>query len=163
MFPAITITAVTDTAGLNELVKTPEIWAALSDDSKPEPIELTLAAEEFLLEAALDGKRIGYFYLVPSNLGYTVHTIFGPEHRGALALAAAKAAQKFAFCELGIEYLWSYVLGNNPKAGVFAQLAGFRKVGEQEHPATVNGVKVMCVYYERSKLSWILEYACANR
>lgn len=159
MFPTLTITLATNTDGLNELTADPAIWKDISDDSRPTPEQFFLNSGEFLLEAALGGERVGYFYLVPTGLGFLVHTIFGEKYRGTVALAAAKKAQRFAFEELGIEYLWSYVLDSNPKAGVFAQLSGFQKVGEREHAHTVEGVRVMCTFYERSKLRWSMEYA----
>jgi len=142
----IILLPTTDAPLMTALIKLPEVWAAVTDDSSPKLDEVTIAPRvadvrnRFLL-VLVNGKVAGFFMLMYLSPGiYEFHTVLLGICRGALAISAAKMAIDWMFANTPALMLLAWCADYLPQTLVAALAVGGKKLGYVPNVIMKNGL-----------------------
>lgn len=155
----ITVEKSKDVPLLNSILRDPEAFAGMIDDScSLDPSEVDAAKivdNATFLVASEDGDPLGCFMFVPKEEErMEAHTVLLDNCRGSRALDAAKKAIKWIFSKTGCQEIVSYAWSDAPQLLWFARKLGFIRTGQKPYQATRHGKKVSVVNLSLTRLSW---------
>lgn len=137
------LTEIRDVETLNAIIRHPDIYPEVSDDSSPKPENFTmetLTADPLNLFylVTLGGETCGFFAFLHGEL----HTSMLRLCRGRMAVTAGRMAVD-KFQREHIQPITSFAWEEEPHTLWYANALGFSRTGEKSiHPFTRNGQKL---------------------
>jgi hypothetical protein len=131
---------------MTKLVKMPDIWERISDDTSPRINEISFESRvaddrnKFLL-VLLNGTVAGFFSILNMTPGvYEVHTVLLDSCHGSLAVTAVKMAMDWMYANTNALMLTTFCPDYLPQALTMALACGGKKLGYVPNVIMKNGL-----------------------
>lgn len=147
----ITVELTADISFIHELMRSPDIYPFIGDDSSPKDpndLDATHYLADCINLAVLDNdKRVGVFVLSKNGLKVEAHTLLSHECRGKKAVQAIKAAIDWVLLNTQYEEITTYSFSDDPKVSWLARFVGMKEISRSIHPVTRNGLTVEKIHF----------------
>lgn len=159
--PEVAVRPSRDLKFFDSVLRNPEVYAGIADETTPPIDEITLAAlvrnpHNLFLEITVAGEKAGFFALLAKAAGiYEVHTNLLPRHHGSPALQAAKVGMDWMFLMTDATILSSFAWSSSPAAAWIARAAGMKLDGRRPYPHRVAGAQVDIGIYSIDVHEWL--------
>lgn len=142
----ITLVPTNDIEFVHEIMRNPDVYPNIRDDSNPEnPNDFD--ASEYIkrsvcLKVLMDSHPVGVFVFYVTGFKYEAHTLLTGFCRGNDAINACKLAMEWIFDNTDCKEITSYSFSDRPSVIWMAKKVGLKETKRTLHPYTRNHLPV---------------------